>query len=159
MFSEKYGYKPEKTIQHECISDELRCRVWNLFSQQEIKAGGLASKRLSQAMNGEPTIEEKIVDRMGFLIDPTTKDLSAEAQLKNKILRFFSWFEVYSKLSGSSSALEMPITIVNTPASLSVLDEASTSLDIGLLIQMEILSTVTSFVATLAASSVEEVVS
>ena len=95
MFSEKYGYKPEKTIQHECISDELRCRVWNLFSQQEIKAGGLASKRLSQAMNGEPTIEEKIVDRMGFLIDPTTKDLSAEAQLKNKILRFFSWFEVY----------------------------------------------------------------
>ena len=53
----------------------------------------------------------------------------------------------------------MPITIVNTPASLSVLDEASTSLDIGLLIQMEILSTVTSFVATLAASSVEEVVS
>ena len=65
----------------------------------------------------------------------------------------------YSKLSGSSSALEMPITIVNTPASLSVLDEASTSLDIGLLIQMEILSTVTSFVATLAASSVEEVVS
>ena len=111
MFSEKYGYKPEKTIQHECISDELRCRVWNLFSQQEIKAGGLASKRLSQAMNGEPTIEEKIVDRMGFLIDPTTKDLSAEAQLKNKILRFFSWFEVYdfidihlSFLAGSDRA-------------------------------------------------------
>ena len=111
MFSEKYGYKPEKTIQHECISDELRCRVWNLFSQQEIKAGGLASKRLSQAMNGEPTIEEKIVDRMGFLIDPTTKDLGAEAQLKNKILRFFSWFEVYdfidihlSFLAGSDRA-------------------------------------------------------
>ena len=111
MFSEKYGYKPEKTIQHECISDELRCRVWNLFSQQEIKAGGLASKRLSQAMNGEPTIEEKIVDRMGFLIDPTTMDLSAEGQLKNKILRFFWWFEVYdfidihlSFLAGSDRA-------------------------------------------------------
>ena len=62
-------------------------------------------------MNGEPTIEEKIVDRMGFLIDPTTKDLSAEAQLKNKILRFFSWFEVYdfidihlSFLAGSDRA-------------------------------------------------------
>ena len=95
MFSEKYGYKPGKTIQHECISDELRRRIWNLFSRQEIKAGGLASKRLSQAINGEATIEEKIVDRMGFLIDATAKDLSAEAQLKGNILRFFSWFEVY----------------------------------------------------------------
>ena len=95
MFSEKYGYKPEKTIQHECISDELRRRIWNLFSLQEIKAGGLASKRLSQAVNGEPTIEERIVDRMGFLIDPTTKELSAEAQLKRNILQFFSWFEIY----------------------------------------------------------------
>ncbi len=95
MFSEKYGYKPEKTIQHECMSDELRRRIWNLFSQTEIKAGGLVSKRLSQTMNGEPTIEEQIVDRMGFLIDPTAKDLSAEAQLKSNILRFFSWFEVY----------------------------------------------------------------
>lgn len=95
MFSEKYGYKPEKAIQHECISDELRRRIWNLFSQQEIKAGGLGSKRLSQAVNGEQTIEEKIADRMGFLIDPTVKDLTAEAQLKRSVLRFFSWFEVY----------------------------------------------------------------
>lgn len=95
MFSEKYGYKPEKAIQHEFISDELRRRIWNLFAQQEIKAGGLASKRLSQAVNGEQTIEEKIVDRMGFLIDPTAKNLTTEAQLKSNILQFFSWFEVY----------------------------------------------------------------
>ena len=95
MFSEKYGYKPEKEIQHERISDELRRRIWNLFSRQEIKAGGLASKRLSLAINGEATIEEKIVDRMGFLIDSTAKDLGAEAQLKGNILRFFPWFEVY----------------------------------------------------------------
>lgn len=95
MFSEKYGYKPEKTIQHECISDELRRRIWNLFHQREIKAGGLASKRLSQAINGESTIEEKIVDRMGFLIDASAKDQTAEAQLKSNILRFFSWYEIY----------------------------------------------------------------
>lgn len=95
MFSEKYGYKPEKEIQHERISDELRRRIWNLFSRQEIKAGGLGSKRLSLAINGEATIEEKIVDRMGFLIDSTAKDLGAEAQLKGNILRFFPWFEVY----------------------------------------------------------------
>ena len=95
MFSEKYGYKAEKAIQHECISDELRRRIWNLFSQQEIKAGGLASKRLSQALNGEQTIEEKIVDRMGFLIDTGSKDATVESQLKNNILKFFNWFEIY----------------------------------------------------------------
>lgn len=95
MFSEKYGYKPEKAIEYECISDELRRRIWNLFSQQEIRAGGLTSKRLSQAVNGEQTIEEKIVDRMGFLIDPTSKNLTTQAQLKSNILQFFSWFEVY----------------------------------------------------------------
>lgn len=95
MFSEKYGYKTEKAIQNECISDELRRRIWNLFSQQEIKAGGLASKRLSQALNGEQTIEEKIVDRMGFLIDTGSKDATVESQLKNNILKFFNWFEIY----------------------------------------------------------------
>jgi len=89
MFSEKYGYKPEKTIQHECISNELRHRIWNLFYQQEIKAGGLASKRLDRAIKGEASVEEKIVDRMGFLIDPISKGQSAEAQLKTNILQFF----------------------------------------------------------------------
>ena len=95
MFSEKYGYKPEKTIQHECISNELRHRIWNLFYQQEIKAGGLASKRLDRAIKGEASVEEKIVDRMGFLIDPISKGQSAEAQLKINILQFFPWYEVY----------------------------------------------------------------
>lgn len=95
MFSEKYGYKEEKIIQHGCISDDLRCRIWNLFYQQEIKAGGFSSKRLSQALNGEQTIEEKIVDRMGFLIDTSSKEQTIEAQLKNEVLKFFSWFEVY----------------------------------------------------------------
>ena len=95
MFSEKYGYKQEKAIQHEWISDELRHRIWNLFYRQEIQAGGLASKRLSQALNGEATLEEKIVERMGFLIGPAAKDLTAETQLKSNILRYFSWFEIY----------------------------------------------------------------
>ena len=95
MFSEKYGYKAEKAIQYECISVELRNRIWNLFLQQEIKAGGLSSKRISQAVNGELTIEEKIIDRMGFLISSSSKDMSAEAKLKNSILNFFSWFDIY----------------------------------------------------------------
>ena len=59
MFSEKYGYKSEKPIQHEWISDELRNRIWNLFFRQEIQAGGLASKRLSQALN-------VVGDELGF---------------------------------------------------------------------------------------------
>lgn len=95
MFSEKYGYKPKKTIQHECISDELRNRIWNLFYLQEIKAGGLTSKRVSQAFNGEQTIEESIADRMGFLIGQTAKEVSVTEKLKSGILNSFSWFEIY----------------------------------------------------------------
>lgn len=95
MFSEKYGYKSPKAIQHEYITDELRCRIWNLFHQQEIKAGGLGSKRLSQAINGQPTIEEKIMDRLGYLIDSSDQNLKAEVQLKNGILMHFEWYEIY----------------------------------------------------------------
>ena len=111
MFSEKYGYKPEKEIQHECISDELRRRIWNLFWQQEIKSGGLSSKRLSQAVKGEATIEEKIVDRMGFLIEPSAKVASAEAQLKNNILNFFSWFDIYDFIDIHLSFLDDDIRV------------------------------------------------
>lgn len=89
MFSEKYGYKPEKTIQHERISDELRYRIWNLFYQCEIKAESI---NLDIIFAGEPTVGEKIADRMGFVID---RGLSAEEQLRNNILGSFAWFEVY----------------------------------------------------------------
>lgn len=95
MFSEKYGYKIEKTIQYESISDELRRRIWNLFYQSEIKEGGISSKRIGLALNGGQTIEEKIVDRLGLLINPVGKGRTAEEQLKDKILKFFRWYEVY----------------------------------------------------------------
>ncbi len=95
MFSEKYGYKIEKTIQYESISDELRRRIWNLFYQCEIKEGGLSSKRIGLALNGGQTIEEKIVDRCGLLINPVGKGRTAEEQLKDNILKFFRWYEVY----------------------------------------------------------------
>lgn len=96
MFSEKYGYTPEKAIQYKTVSNELRNRIWNLFYQHEIKAGGLASKRLSQAVSGAQTLEEKIADRMGLLIDSTAKNHpSAVEQLKSNILRFSPWFEIY----------------------------------------------------------------
>lgn len=95
MFSEKHGYKTEKTIQYESISDELRRRIWNLFYQFEIKEGGLASKRIGLALNGGQTIEEKIVDRCGLLINPVGKGRTAEEQLKDNILKFFRWYEVY----------------------------------------------------------------
>lgn len=95
MFSEKYRYKAPKTIQHECISDELRCRIWNLFYQSEINEGGLTSKRLGLALNGGQTIEEKIVDRFGLLINPVGKGHTAEELLKDNILKLFSWYEVY----------------------------------------------------------------
>lgn len=106
MFSEKYGYKPEKVIQHENISDELRNRIWNLFYQNEIKVGGLSSKRLSQAVAGAQTIEEKISDKLGFLIDSSSKSPSVMDRLKSYILSSSSWFEVYDFVEIHLSVLE-----------------------------------------------------
>ncbi|MDE5967102.1 MAG: hypothetical protein K2G89_09760 [Lachnospiraceae bacterium] len=106
MFSEKYGYKRQKTIQHESVSDELKNRIWNLFYQSEIKGGGLSSKRLGLALNGGQTIEEKIVDRFGLLINHAGKGQSVEEQLKESLLRFFRWYEVYDFIDIHLSYLE-----------------------------------------------------
>lgn len=107
MFSEKYGYKAEKTIQNEYISDELRRRIWNLFYQCEIKEGGLSSKRLGQTLTGAQTIEEKIIDRMGFLINAHgKKGQTAQDVLEMQILRFFNWYEVYDFIDVHLSFLD-----------------------------------------------------
>lgn len=106
MFSEKYGYKKEKTIQYESVSDELKNRIWNLFYQSEIKDGGLSSKRLELALNGGQTIEEKIVDRFGLLINHDGKGQSVEEQLKESLLCFFRWYEVYDFIEIHLSYLE-----------------------------------------------------
>lgn len=102
MFSEKYGYKPEKMILNEEVSDELRTRIWNFYCQHEIRAGAPSlnddlspNKRLYQRLIGELSIEEKILDRMGFLIDSSGKNTSAIMQLQSNILHYFSWHEIY----------------------------------------------------------------
>lgn len=94
MFSEKYGYKPQQIMQCETVSYSLRCRIWNIFYKYEIKAGGLTSKRISQALKGEETIEEQILDRMGYLIEPDTNKPATD-ELKEKVLRYFEWYDVY----------------------------------------------------------------
>lgn len=95
MFSEKYGYKEPKTIQHECVSNELRNRIWNLFYQSEIKEGGLTSKRIGLAITGGQTIEEKIIDRLGLLISSAGENKTVEDQLKEYVIRWARWYEVY----------------------------------------------------------------
>ena len=95
MFSEKYNYISKQQIQYESISDSLRCRIWNLFYQCEIKSGGLSNKHLGQIINGVPTIEERIADRLGFLIDLSPDKVSVQEKLKQNILSSFKWFEVY----------------------------------------------------------------
>lgn len=87
MFSEKYGYMPEKVIQYEKVSDELRNRIWNLFYQHEIKAGGISSKSFTQVLTGEQTMEEKIADKMGLLIDSAGKHHSCENRFNWTIMR------------------------------------------------------------------------
>ncbi len=106
MFSEKYGYKESKIIQYESVSDELRNRIWNLFYQSEIKNGGLASKRFNLALNGEQTIEEKIIDRLGFLINSVGKGQTAEMQLKEYFFQITQWYEIYDFIEFHLSYLE-----------------------------------------------------
>lgn len=95
MFSEVCGYKSEQVIQYECITVKLRQRIWNLFYQEEIVKGGLASGRLQQALNGEQTIESKIADILGFSISSTVKGESLQSKIENYLLIESEWYEVY----------------------------------------------------------------
>ena len=61
MFSEKYGYKAEQKIQLETASPTLSQRIWNLFYQEEIHEGGLSNERITRAMTGKQTVEEKVI--------------------------------------------------------------------------------------------------
>lgn len=95
MFSEKYGYKNKKEIQHECISDTLRRRVWNLFYQWEILNGGLSSKRIQDAFSGKQTIESRIADKLGFIINSSMKGVNAQGKIEYYLTKKCEWYEVY----------------------------------------------------------------
>ena len=83
MFSEKYGYKGEKPLLLEDISKTLRIRIWNLFYQNEIQAGGLNSPRIQLALTGGVTIEDKIADKLGFLAGSSIKKGSSKIKSSN----------------------------------------------------------------------------
>lgn len=106
MFSEKYGYKTAKQIQHECISDVLRRRIWNLFYQWEIQDGGLSSVRLSQAINGKQSIEAKICDRLGFVVNSSVKGLNAQGKIEKHLTEKCEWYEVYDFVDIHLSVIE-----------------------------------------------------
>lgn len=91
MFSEKYGYKAEQKIQIETVSQTLRQRIWNLFYQEEIHEGGLSNERITRAMTGKQTVEEKVADRIGF--DISDHSGSLQNKLKKYILET-SWYNV-----------------------------------------------------------------
>ena len=95
MFSEKYGYKAEKQIQHKSVSDILRARIWNLFYQWEVLDGGLTSPRLSQAMQGKQSVEAKIADRLGFIVNGSMRGLNLQGQLERYVTQTCSWYELY----------------------------------------------------------------
>ena len=95
MFSERYGYKAEKQIQYECISDVLRKRIWNLFYHWEIQDGGLSSPRINLAFQGKQTVEEKVCDRLGFVVNASVKGLNAQGKIENYLTKSCEWYEVY----------------------------------------------------------------
>ena len=105
MFSEKFGYKLVKEIQHESISDALRVRIWNLFYLSEIQAGGFSSPRISQALSGKPAIEAVIADKLGFNVS-FTKERSILEQVEYYLIHDSHWFEVYDFIEIHLSSIE-----------------------------------------------------
>lgn len=97
MFSEDYGFVQPSIIQINSISDTLRKRVWNLFYFNEIKAGGLGSARINNAVNGVPSIEDKIADRIGLLIDIPRLELidTTSDRLRDYVISDCEWYKVY----------------------------------------------------------------
>lgn len=106
MFSEKYGYKAERAIQHECVSDVLRRRIWNLFYQWEILDGGLSSQRINLAFQGKQTIEAKICDRLGFIVNSSTKGLNAQGKIEAYLTQNCEWYEVYDFIDIHLSSID-----------------------------------------------------
>ena len=92
MFSEKYGYKQEKKVQIKSITKELRNRIWNLFYQCELKPYEVDENFLDDFLSGNPTIEEKIVDKLGFSINSVTPP---KTRLRTYIEQSAKWYEVY----------------------------------------------------------------
>lgn len=103
MFSEKYGYKQEKKIQIKSITKELRNRIWNLFYQCELKPYEVDENFLDDFLSGNPTIEEKIVDKLGFSINSVTPP---KTRLRTYIEQSAKWYEVYDVVEIYISFLE-----------------------------------------------------
>ena len=105
MFSKKYGYEVEKSIEYERVSDELRIRIWNVFYSFDIQAGGLSSKRINLAFNGQRTIEMKIADKLGFLLGLSGAGGSPDKQIKDYILKA-EWYKVFDFIDIHLSCLD-----------------------------------------------------
>lgn len=105
MFSERYGYKKPIEIQYKKISDNLRRRIWNLFYQYETRDRNISEDYLNKLLSSEPTIEEKIMDRLGYIIEPLGKGETAEKKLRTEVLNFFQWYEVYDFIEVHLSCL------------------------------------------------------
>lgn len=105
MFSEKYGFQAQKSILIHDVSKNIRARVWNLFYNNEIKAGGLSSIRLQQAINGEVSTDEKIADLLGFVTSSTKKGESAQDKIQKYILFDCEWYELYDFIEKHLSCL------------------------------------------------------
>ena len=114
LFSEKYGYREIQKIKPECVSSTLRARIWNLFYQYDIIGGGLASERLSASLYGKPTIENKIADRLGFILHSSLKGDSVSDLIREYLLTeapypehiCSEWYEVYDFIEIHLSMLE-----------------------------------------------------
>ena len=95
LFSERYSLHEKKALIINDISDSIRNRVWNVFYANEIKAGGLKSSRIQMAVNGEITVLDRVVDRIGMTIDSSSLRQSSDKRLREYLLSGCKWYEVY----------------------------------------------------------------
>lgn len=104
MFSEKYGYVPQSGIVLEDISDGLRVRIWNLFHNMELIAGGIASPRLYQALDGTPSIEDIIADKLHMLAGSYDNGTPIK-KIQNHIMTC-PWYKVFDFVEIHLSCLD-----------------------------------------------------
>lgn len=106
-FSVRNGYVDKVQLTLENVPETLRNRIWNLFFREEIQKGGLNSERMKFAINGEPFIEDRILDRLGYIIPKN--GIKLENARLNKIkehLLFCEWYQVFD-------FIEIHISLVN----------------------------------------------
>ena len=96
LFSERYGYS-EKPLQLECITPELRNRIWNTYSCE------ICSDEFGYFTN----YLEEIMDELGLPFSGLngTENLQADLQVFRKWFMHAEWYQIYDFVEGNADLI------------------------------------------------------